>query len=166
MSTGPNHDLGLTEKRTGQAPSSGGCCGGDGGGGCGSGGCGGMCGSEPSVATASGGCGSGGGCACSSAAPAPTVRADTVIGAPRVSGSRARVSSVLEVTGMTRGRCIATVMNALEKVRGVDSVDVDLNSGGISRVTVVSSAALDPDAVRSAIDGAGYALAGELVRTP
>lgn len=160
MSTGPLHDLGLTAKDAGHSDPSGGCggecvCGSDGGsaGGCGSntGGCGG--------GSNTGGCGSnGGGCACSSAAPAPTVRADTVIGAPRASGSRARVSSVLGVTGMTRGRCIATVMNGLERIPGVDSVDVDLNPGGISVVTVTSGMTLDPDAVGAAIDAAGFTL--------
>ncbi|GGE99482.1 heavy-metal-associated domain-containing protein [Mycetocola zhadangensis] len=160
MATGPNHDLGLTEKRAGRTAPSDGCCG-DAGGGCGGGGCGGMCGSESSTENTTGGCGSGGGCACSTP-PAPTIRADSVIGAPKVSGSRARVSTVLEVTGMTRARCIVTVMNTLERVKGVDSVDVDLNSGGVSRVTVLSSGELDSAVVGSAIDEAGYALVGEL----
>lgn len=156
MSTGLLHDLGLTEKRTGLTAGSDACCGGDSRGGDG---CGGVCGSGLSIEGSVGGCGSnGGGCACSRSAPAPTVRADTVIGAPRVSGSRARVSSVLGVTGMTRGRCIATVMNGLERITGVDAVDVDLNSGGVSVVTVSSSTDLDPDAVTAAIDAAGFAL--------
>jgi copper chaperone CopZ len=77
-----------------------------------------------------------------------------------VSGST-RVSSVVGVTGMTRGRCIATVMNALERIRGVESVDVDLHADGVSVVTVQSRAALDAEAVRAAIDDAGYALVGE-----
>ncbi|RLQ82827.1 heavy-metal-associated domain-containing protein [Mycetocola zhadangensis] len=63
---------------------------------------------------------------------------------------------------MTRARCIVTVMNTLERVKGVDSVDVDLNSGGVSRVTVLSSGELDSAVVGSAIDEAGYALVGEL----
>lgn len=156
MSTGPNNDLGLTAKSVAGAGA--GCCGGDGGSGCGStNGCGGACGSEPS-----GGCGSGGGCACQ-AAPAPTVRTDSVIGAPRVSSAPQASSSVFEVTGMTRARCIVTVMNALERLPGVESVDVDLNSGGVSRVTVASSWELDRDAVHAALVDCGYALATNAV---
>ncbi|WP_232528908.1 heavy-metal-associated domain-containing protein [Mycetocola zhujimingii] len=149
MSTGPLNDLGLTAKDAGHSEPSGGC-GGEcvcGSGGSSAGGCG----------SNAGGCGNGGACACSSA-PAPMVRSDTVIGAPRVSGSRARVSSVLGVTGMTRGRCIATMMNTLERIKGVDSVDVDLNPGGTSVVTVISATDLDPDAVGAEIDAAGFTL--------
>ncbi|MET0715503.1 MAG: heavy-metal-associated domain-containing protein [Mycetocola sp.] len=130
MTTGPLHDLGLTEKRTGLDAPSGGCCG-----------------------------GGAGGCACSQAAPASPVRADTVTGAPTTRVSMTPVTSVLGITGMTCGHCIASVMNELETIQGVDSVDVLLNNGGVSRVTVTSAYALDPDAVSAAVDEAGYELA-------
>jgi copper chaperone len=131
MTTGPLHDLGLTEKRTGlDTPSGGGCCG-----------------------------GGAGGCACSQAAHTPTVRSESVTGAPAASVPVGPVTSVLGITGMTCGHCIASVMNELETIQGVESVDVLLNKGGVSRVTVTSAAILDPDAVSAAIDEAGYELA-------
>lgn len=130
MTTGPLHDLGLTEKRTVLDAPSGGCCG-----------------------------GGSGGCACSQAAPAPTVRADSVTGAPAASVSMGPVTSVLGITGMTCAHCIVTVMNELETIQGVESVDVLLNKGGVSRVTVTSAMVLDPDAVSTAVDEAGYELA-------
>jgi hypothetical protein len=40
----------------------------------------------------------------------------------------------------------------------VEAVRVDLNAGGTSTVTVSSAAPLDTDAVRAAIDEAGYSL--------
>lgn len=129
MTTGPLHDLGLTEKRTGPDAPSGGCCG-----------------------------GGSGGCACSQAAPALTARFDSVTGAPTASVAVGPVTSVLGVTGMTCGHCIASVMNELETITGVESVDVLLNKGGVSRVTVTSATVLDPDAVSAAVDEAGYEL--------
>jgi copper chaperone CopZ len=59
---------------------------------------------------------------------------------------------------MTRARCIVTVMNTLERLSGVESVDVDLVSGGVSQVTVTSSRGLQPQAVRDALDEVGYTL--------
>ncbi|MCU1560494.1 heavy-metal-associated domain-containing protein [Mycetocola sp.] len=131
MTTGPLNDLGLTEKRSDSNASS------MGGGGC---------------------CGGGGGCACSQAAHAPTVRSESVTGAPAASVSAGPVTSVLGITGMTCGHCIASVMNELETIQGVESVDVLLNNGGVSRVTVTSASVLDPDAVSAAVDEAGYEL--------
>lgn len=63
-----------------------------------------------------------------------------------------------EVTGMTCGHCVASVKEELGELAGVDSVDVELNAGGASVVTVESSAALDVDQVRAAIGEAGYEL--------
>ena len=44
-------------------------------------------------------------------------------------------------------------------VDGVSAVDVDLNAGGDSRVTVTSAAPLPVEEVREAVDEAGYTLA-------
>jgi copper chaperone CopZ len=131
MTTGPLKDLGLTEKRSSSdASTSGvGCCG-----------------------------GGAGGCACSQAAPAPTVRTDSVTGAPAARVSVGPVTSVLGITGMTCGHCIASVMNEIEAIDGVESVDVLLNKGGVSRVTVTSAYVLDQTAVSAAVDEAGYEL--------
>ena len=61
------------------------------------------------------------------------------------------------VTGMTCGHCVRAVTEELEKLDGVQAVDVDLDTG---RVKVRSDADLDPTAVAEAVDEAGYALAG------
>lgn len=63
-----------------------------------------------------------------------------------------------EVTGMTCGHCVASVKEELGELAGVDSVDVELNVGGASVVTVASETALVVDQVRAAIDEAGYEL--------
>jgi copper chaperone CopZ len=64
---------------------------------------------------------------------------------------------------MTRARCIVTVMNTLERIPGVESVDVDLQPGGVSLVTVSSARELDLDAARAALSTAGYTLVGSPV---
>lgn len=61
------------------------------------------------------------------------------------------------VTGMTCGHCVRAVTEELEKIEGVQAVDVDLTTG---RVKVRSDTDLDPTAVAEAVDEAGYALAG------
>lgn len=58
----------------------------------------------------------------------------------------------LAVPGMTCGHCRKAVTDEVSRVAGVESVDVDLGS---KRVTVVGSG-LDEEAVRAAIDEAGY----------
>jgi copper chaperone len=61
------------------------------------------------------------------------------------------------VTGMTCDHCVRAVKDEVGKVAGVASVDVDLGSG---RVTVVSDEPVDPDSVRTAVEEAGYEVAG------
>ena len=60
------------------------------------------------------------------------------------------------VTGMTCGHCVAAVTQELSAIHGVQNVDVQLDSGA---VTVTSETPLDLDAVRAAVDEAGYELA-------
>jgi copper chaperone CopZ len=62
------------------------------------------------------------------------------------------------VTGMTCSHCVTAVTEELQAVPGVRDVDVDLDAGGTSGVTVVSDAALDLESVRAAVDEAGYVL--------
>lgn len=62
------------------------------------------------------------------------------------------------VEGMTCSHCVASVTEEVSAVAGVDSVNVDLNAGGASRVTVVSSTPVAPDAIRAAVTEAGYSL--------
>ena len=57
------------------------------------------------------------------------------------------------VSGMTCGHCKSSVVNEVLQVPGVRAVDVDLDSGIL---TVRGDA--DDDAIRQAVDEAGYAL--------
>jgi copper ion binding protein len=61
------------------------------------------------------------------------------------------------VVGMTCGHCVNAVTEEVAAVPGVSSVDVDLESGGL---TVSSDAPVDEAAVRAAVEEAGYSLAG------
>ena len=60
------------------------------------------------------------------------------------------------ITGMTCGHCVGAVTSELEALPGVTAVEVDLDSAS-ARVT--SDAPLELDAVRAAVDEAGYTLA-------
>ena len=60
------------------------------------------------------------------------------------------------VTGMTCGHCVASVTEEVTEIDGVESVDVDLATGA---VTVTSAEPLEDDAVRAAVEEAGYQLA-------
>ncbi|NKX92730.1 heavy-metal-associated domain-containing protein [Sanguibacter hominis ATCC BAA-789] len=74
--------------------------------------------------------------------------------------------TTLDVTGMTCGHCVSAVTRELEAVPSVKNVSVDLNVGEASTVTVVSDAPLPEDALREAIDEAGYELAGIATHSP
>jgi len=63
------------------------------------------------------------------------------------------------VAGMTCGHCVAAVTKELGALPGVDDVRVDLVAGGVSTVTVDSHEPLGEDAVRAAVEEAGYSLA-------
>jgi len=63
------------------------------------------------------------------------------------------------VTGMTCGHCVSSVTEEVGAIAGVDSVEVVLKKGGASRVTVSSAGPVDADAVRAAVEEAGYQLA-------
>ncbi|WP_324653422.1 heavy-metal-associated domain-containing protein [Georgenia sp. H159] len=65
-------------------------------------------------------------------------------------------TTVLEVEGMTCGHCVSAVTRELEEVKDVTKVSVILRNGETSEVTVVSDAVLDEDALRAAVDEAGY----------
>jgi copper chaperone CopZ len=66
------------------------------------------------------------------------------------------VTSNYTVTGMTCAHCVSAVTGELTSLDGVDDVQVDLGTGV---VTVTSAQPLDDDAVRAAVDEAGYELA-------
>jgi copper chaperone len=56
------------------------------------------------------------------------------------------------VPGMTCGHCVAAIRGEIEKVPGVQTVDVDLET----KAVVVTGSAVDPAAVKAAVDEAGY----------
>ena len=68
-------------------------------------------------------------------------------------------TSTYDVRGMTCGHCVKSVTEELQGVDGVTAVDVDLDAGGVSKVTVTSERELDEQQVRAAVDEAGYELA-------
>lgn len=89
------------------------------------------------------------GCACCSTASAPTT----------TDVSAAAVTSEVLVSGMTCSHCVMSVTEELTAIEGVESVDVDLNAGGASRVTIRSAAPVDIAAVTAAVEEAGYSMA-------
>ncbi|WP_393058213.1 heavy-metal-associated domain-containing protein [Streptomyces sp. LN549] len=67
------------------------------------------------------------------------------------------VTTVYQVTGMTCGHCEGAVSEEISGIEGVTSVKAVASTG---QVTVVSQASLDEEAVRAAVDEAGYELVG------
>lgn len=113
------------------------------------------------VSKSASGCGCGGpdagGCACGhdEAHPRGKTHEQT-----RAHGSNesALITTEFAVTGMTCGHCVSSVSEELDALDGVESVEVDLNAGGASRVTLTSQNALEVEAVRAAVNEAGYSL--------
>ncbi|QKV94877.1 heavy-metal-associated domain-containing protein [Streptomyces sp. NA02950] len=66
------------------------------------------------------------------------------------------LTTVYQVTGMTCGHCESAVTEELGALDGVSSVKAVASTG---QVTVVSATPLDDEAVRAAVDEAGYELA-------
>ena len=69
----------------------------------------------------------------------------------------AMTTTTYTVQGMTCGHCVNAVSAEVATLAGVTDVDVDLASG---KVTVTSEQPLDTEAVRAAVDEAGYELVG------
>ena len=95
-----------------------------------------------------GGCCGGGSCMCGSGS-----EASTSTEAPAAAGTE------FLVTGMTCGHCVSSVTEEVGAIDGIESVEVVLKKGGASRVTVTASGPIDADAVRAAVEEAGYQLA-------
>ena len=66
------------------------------------------------------------------------------------------ISTTVNVSGMTCGHCVSSVSEELESLAGVEAVDVELNAGGISTVTITSSQELSPSEIGEAVAEAGY----------
>jgi copper chaperone len=62
------------------------------------------------------------------------------------------------VEGMTCDHCRASVSEEVSEIAGVESVEVDLDSGRLE----VSGPAVSDDAVRAAVEDAGYEVAEAL----
>lgn len=69
------------------------------------------------------------------------------------------VTAVYKVSGMTCGHCEGAVSGEISEIAGVTSVKAVTETG---EVTVVSGAPLDEEAVRAAVDEAGYELVGSV----
>ncbi|MEU1273236.1 heavy-metal-associated domain-containing protein [Streptomyces sp. NPDC005799] len=68
------------------------------------------------------------------------------------------VTTVYKVSGMTCGHCEGAVSQEISALDGVTAVTAVAKTG---EVTVSSTAPLDEEAVRAAIDEAGYELVGQ-----
>ncbi|TGO03822.1 heavy-metal-associated domain-containing protein [Serinibacter arcticus] len=68
--------------------------------------------------------------------------------------------TTIDVTGMTCAHCVSAVTTELEKVDAVERVSVELHDGGTSHVTLFSDDELPQDALRAAVDEAGYEVTG------
>jgi copper chaperone CopZ len=66
-------------------------------------------------------------------------------------------TTVYKVTGMTCGHCEGAVSEEISALPGVTAVKAVAATG---EVTVTSTAPLDEEAVRAAVDEAGYELTG------
>lgn len=100
--------------------------------------------------TLMGGCCGGGSCACNSGAESTVESAVEPV---------ATAGTEFLVTGMTCGHCVSSVTEEVGAIDGVESVEVVLKKGGASRVTVTAAGPIDAEAVRAAIEEAGYQLA-------
>jgi copper chaperone CopZ len=67
-------------------------------------------------------------------------------------------TTTVQVAGMTCEHCVAAVTRELGALDGVSDVQIRLNAGGVTPVTVTSAAPLAPEAVAAAVDEAGYDL--------
>ncbi|HET6654502.1 MAG TPA: heavy metal-associated domain-containing protein [Nocardioides sp.] len=65
-------------------------------------------------------------------------------------------TSTYTVTGMTCGHCAASVSEEVEEIPGVRDVDVVVETGA---VTITSDEPVEADAVKAAVEEAGYQLA-------
>ncbi|MEU7133423.1 heavy-metal-associated domain-containing protein [Streptomyces sp. NPDC046261] len=70
---------------------------------------------------------------------------------------RGGITTVYTVTGMTCGHCESSIAQEVSAIPGVTSVKAVAATG---LVTVTSIGAPDDEAVRAAVDEAGYELAG------
>jgi len=66
-------------------------------------------------------------------------------------------TTTYQVQGMTCGHCVGAVSAEIGQLPGVAAVDVDLQTG---RVTVTADPPVADDAIRAAVEEAGYEVVG------
>ncbi|GAA4373254.1 heavy-metal-associated domain-containing protein [Agromyces bauzanensis] len=91
-------------------------------------------------------------------ASAATEAAATGAAATGAAATEGALSADFLVEGMTCSHCVSSVTEELTAVDGVQQVAVDLRPGAASVVTVTSSGPISDDAVRAAVEEAGYTL--------
>ena len=68
-------------------------------------------------------------------------------------------TQTISVQGMTCGHCVKSVTEEITEIPGVTGVQVDLVSGGTSTVTVDADEPVADDALKAAVEEAGYQVA-------
>jgi copper chaperone CopZ len=66
------------------------------------------------------------------------------------------MNTTITVSGMTCGHCVSSVKEELAEVPGVESVTVDLHTGGVSPVIIESTRELTSEEIAAAVEEAGY----------
>ena len=69
------------------------------------------------------------------------------------------ITQEIAVTGMTCAHCERAVIEEVSRIDAVTEVTVDLHPGGTSILHVTSDEPVDPDAIGSADQEAGYQVA-------
>lgn len=64
-------------------------------------------------------------------------------------------TTVHGLTGLTCQHCVNAVTEEISAIAGVESVAIDLVSGGTSTLTITSADEIDPAALEAAVDEAG-----------
>lgn len=62
------------------------------------------------------------------------------------------------VEGMTCAHCVGSVTKAVAGIAGVEDVEIELNAGGASKVSITSEGPIDENVLSAAIEDAGYSL--------
>jgi copper ion binding protein len=68
-------------------------------------------------------------------------------------GTQQSSQKTINVVGMSCDHCVRAVRDEITKIDGVSDVDVDLASG---RVAITATETIDDEAVRAAVEEAGY----------
>jgi|AntAceMinimDraft_11_1070367.scaffolds.fasta_scaffold03251_2 copper ion binding protein len=69
----------------------------------------------------------------------------------------------VSVEGMTCDHCVSAVTKEITALDGVSGVSIELNTTGISRVSVSAQAPVSDEALRDAVAEAGYETVGEVL---